>query len=199
MRSLVAVLALVLVGCGASSALPPVTPEPTHASATPTAVASATSAPAAQCHLRGATPADLILGPSSTTPYVLPDPSCTPGAVNPDVTQSNVATTICRSGWTKMIRPPVSYTEPLKLQQMAAYGESGSPRGYEEDHLISLELGGSPTDPRNLWPEPGASPNPKDRVENAAHRAVCSGQMTLGQAQHDIATDWVALGRRLGV
>jgi hypothetical protein len=25
---------------------------------------------------------------------------------------------------------------------------------YEEDHLISLEDGGDPTDPRNLFPEP---------------------------------------------
>lgn len=187
MRLLVAALALLVVGCGAPSRLPVATPAPIWPSGTPTAVASASSAPAAKCHVRG------------TAPYALPDPACTPGAINPDVYQANIASTICRSGWTKTIRPPVSYTEPLKLQQMAAYGESGSPRGYEEDHLISLELGGAPTDPRNLWPEPGASPNPKDRVENAAHRAVCSGQMTLGQAQHDIATDWVALGRTLGV
>ena len=37
---------------------------------------------------------------------------------------------------------------------MPEYGETGSPSDYQEDHLISLELGGNPTDPRNLWPEP---------------------------------------------
>ena len=130
---------------------------------------------------------------------MLPDPSCTPGATNSSVTQANIDQTICRSGWTATVRPPESYTEPLKYQQMAAYGDTGSAREFEEDHLISLELGGSPTSPENLWPEPGASPNPKDSVENAAKRAVCDGQMTLAAAQHAIATNWIALGQQLGV
>ncbi|MGH7883796.1 MAG: hypothetical protein ACREN8_12995, partial [Candidatus Dormibacteraceae bacterium] len=73
----------------------------------------------------------------------------------------------------------MSYTNELKRQQMVAYGESGSPSGYEEDHLISLELGGNPTDAKNLWPELGASPNPKDKVENALNHAVCNGRMPL--------------------
>ena len=51
------------------------------------------------------------------------------------------------------MRPPTDYTNALKLRQMRAYGETGSPSGYQEDHLISLELGGHPTAPRNLWPE----------------------------------------------
>jgi hypothetical protein len=71
--------------------------------------------------------------------------------------------------------------------------------GYEEDHLIPLELGGSPTSPRNLWPEPGASPNPKDDVETAANHAVCDGEMTLATAQRAIAANWIALGQQLGV
>jgi hypothetical protein len=82
---------------------------------------------------------------------------------------------------------------------MAAYGETGSAGGYEEDHLIPLELGGSPTSPQNLWPQPGASPNPKDAVEDAANQAVCDGQVTLAAAQHSIAVNWVALGEQLGV
>jgi hypothetical protein len=129
---------------------------------------------------------------------VLPDPSCTPGVTKPDVTQANIASTICARGWTRTVRPPASYTDDLKRQQMTAYGDTGSTRAYEEDHLIPLELGGSPTDPRNLWPEPGASPNPKDNVEGAANRAVCSGQMQLADAQHAIATDWISFGRQLG-
>lgn len=89
------------------------------------------------------------------------------------------------------MRPPVSYTNKLKMQQITAYGYTDkNPRDYEEDHLISLELGGNPTDPKNLWPEPGASPNPKDKIENLCHEKVCSGQITLEQAQQEIATDW---------
>jgi hypothetical protein len=63
-------------------------------------------------------------------------------------------------------------------------------------HLVSLELGGAANDPRNLWPEPGGSPNPKNSVENALHRMVCDGQMQLSQAQHIIATAWPAWARR---
>ena len=163
------------------------TTSPTSTVPASTAQPAGTSPSAASCHIRG------------SGLYVLPDPSCTPGVTNPAVTQADIDQTICRSGWTKTVRPPESYTEPLKYQQMAAYGEPGSAGNYEEDHLISLELGGSPSSPQNLWPEPGASPNPKDSVENAANRAVCSGRMTLAAAQQAIATDWIAFGQQLGV
>jgi hypothetical protein len=130
---------------------------------------------------------------------VLPDPACTPGATNPAVTQANIDRTICTSGWTATVRPPESYTEPLKYRQMAAYGDTGSAGAYEEDHFLPLELGGSPTSPQNLWPEPGASPNPKDSVEDAANHAVCDRQMTLVAAQKAMAANWIAFGRQLGV
>lgn len=73
---------------------------------------------------------------------------------------------------------------------MTAYGFTDSIHSHEEDHLISLELGGAPSDPANLWPEPHASPNPKDKVENFLHAAVCAGKISLADAQHRIATNW---------
>jgi hypothetical protein len=121
-----------------------------------------------------------------------PDPGCTPGALNPAVTQQTIDQTICVSGWTKTVRPPESVTEREKTASMTAYGDTGSVHGYEYDHLVSLELGGATNDARNLWPEPGASPNPKDSVENALHRLVCDGQMPLARAQQIIATNWVS-------
>jgi hypothetical protein len=129
-----------------------------------------------------------------------PDPTCTPGALNPAVTQATIASTICTSGWTATIRPPTSYTNKIKAEAIAAYGDyAGTAMGsYELDHLISLEIGGSPTAVANLWPEKGEH-NDKDPVENAAKRAVCSGQMTLTDVQQQIATNWVALGHALGV
>jgi hypothetical protein len=81
---------------------------------------------------------------------------------------------------------------------MAAYGDTGSTSDYEYDHLVSLELGGALNDPRNLWPEPGESPNPKDTVENALHRMVCSGEMPLGRAQRIIATRWIGWAKAHG-
>ena len=124
--------------------------------------------------------------------YVEPDPTCTPGSLNPTVTQATIGQTICVSGWTETVRPSESVTEPEKLASLAAYGDGSSGHEYEYDHLVSLELGGALNDPRNLWPEPGASPNPKDTVENDLHRMVCDGQLLLAQAQHIIATNWVS-------
>jgi hypothetical protein len=66
-------------------------------------------------------------------------------------------------------------------------------------HLVSLELGGGPDDPRNLWPEPHPSPNPKDKIENNLHRAVCSHRITLATAQTAIASDWTTAEARLGL
>ena len=130
---------------------------------------------------------------------MLPDPNCTSGATDPTVTQANIDQTICASGWTSTIRPPEDYTENLKREGMLAYGDAAPISNYEEDHLIPLELGGSPTSPENLWPEPGASPNPKDAVEDAANAAVCSGRMTLAATQQSMASNWIALGQQLGV
>jgi hypothetical protein len=85
----------------------------------------------------------------------LPDPRLSPGAINPSVDQSNIATTICKRGWTATARPPVAYTSALKLAQIVEYGYADrDPRHYQEDHLVPLELGGAARDPRNLWPEP---------------------------------------------
>jgi hypothetical protein len=121
----------------------------------------------------------------------LPDHVCTPGAVDRHVTQENIGVTICSKGYTARVRPPVSYTNVLKREQIAKYGyEDQDVRHYEEDHLIPLELGGSPSDPRNLWPEPGESPNAKDTIENICRKKVCSGALALGQAQQQIAADW---------
>jgi hypothetical protein len=130
--------------------------------------------------------------------YAMPDPRCTPGALNPAVTQATLATTICRSGWTSTVRPSESVTEREKLASMQAYGDGRGPSAYEYDHLVSLELGGAVNDARNLWPEPdyaahsGFYLNPKDHLERALNRMVCNGTMPLKTAQRMIATEWVA-------
>src|SRR6266571_1633118 len=135
------------------------------------------SNPSSPCHIRGA----------------LPDPSCTPGVIDPAVTQDNLQDTICVPGYTKTVRPSVTFTNSLKVQQITEYGYIDTNlHDYEEDHLISLELGGAPSDPKNLWPEPGGSPNPKDKIENLCHKKVCDGEIPLADAQHDIATNWPA-------
>jgi hypothetical protein len=103
--------------------------------------------------------------------------------LNPDVTQATIGQTICVRGWTRTIRPPTDYTNELKRKQLAEYGLHGSLSAYQEDHLISLELGGHPTDPRNLWPEPYPRASDVDQIENQLNEAVCSGHMSLADAQ----------------
>jgi len=109
--------------------------------------------------------------------------SLTPGVLNPAVTQATLSSTVCRKGWTRTVRPPVSYTNELKRRGIAQYRLRGPPSAFQEDHLISLELGGNPTDPRNLWPEPYPRAAAVDRIENELNDRVCSGSLTLADAQ----------------
>jgi len=140
--------------------------------------------PAGSCHARG------------HGLYSLPDPRCTPGAIDPAVTQSNLFSTICRSGYSQSVRPPESVTEAEKRGSLAAYGDDRPLHDYEYDHLVSLELGGARNDPRNLWPEPGASPNPKDSIEDRLHARVCDGAIKLAAAQLAIARNWITAYHR---
>jgi len=133
----------------------------------------------------------------------LPDPSLTPGAINPDVTQENISRTVCVKGWTKTVRPPAYYTNKLKKEQIREYGYADrNPRDYEEDHLIPLGLGGNPTDPKNLWPEPrnsewGAAR--KDQLEFAMYKAVCRGEVSLEEARRAFASNWTEAYKKYGV
>jgi hypothetical protein len=130
-------------------------------------------------------------GPTQTTTttatgpalLILPIVALTPGVYNIAVSQKTIRETICRVGWTKTIRPPVSYTNKLKVQQMAQYEETGSPSDYEEDHLIPLELGGAPRNPKNLWPEPRAQAKKSDPLETRFKRQICKGTLKLARAR----------------
>jgi hypothetical protein len=67
---------------------------------------------------------------------------------------------------------------------------------YEEDHLVSLGLGGAPYDPRNRWPEPrvsadGWNADLKDELEAVLARSVCSHRVPPAEAQQAIARDWI--------
>ena len=151
----------------------------------------------ALAHVRGAARV-----PAVPLAQALPRPALTPGAIDPAVTQDDLDRTICRPGYSRAVRPPERYTERLKRRQMRQYGWADRRlRDYEEDHLISLELGGSPTDPRNLWPQPhhvvgGWGSYAKDKLENRLHALVCRGALPLRIAQHAIATDWIGAYRR---
>jgi opacity protein-like surface antigen len=148
-----------------------------------------------------------IMTPSYAADWVKPNAKLTPGITNPAVTQANIKENICKSGWTDTVRPTTTYTNKLKATQLtttykflvATYGADLS--GYEEDHLISLQLGGSPSDPKNLWPQPyvGANARKKDVVETKLKRMICAGTITLKDAQKAISKDWVAAYNKYSV
>ncbi len=145
---------------------------------------------------------------------VKPDSVLHPGAIDPTLTTARLCS---RTFSTKTVRPPTSYTNKLKKLEIGNGGTitapngttyqvtgehlPGTPSDYELDHLISLELGGNPTDPKNLWLEAwerrdaqflpaGEGAESKDVIENRLHREVCAGTVPLNQAQQEIATDW---------
>ena len=121
-------------------------------------------------------------GTASPSPYAARQ-ALTPGALNPEVTQETIGATICTRGWTTTIRPPTSFTSDLKVRQIREYGFAGTTEDYQEDHFISLELGGHPTDPNNLWPERRPRADHVDTIENDLNSKVCSGELSLAEAQ----------------
>jgi hypothetical protein len=205
----VVVTGLGLGGCGGqSSALaPPATPARTAVGSSvpgqsPTASPKArhydaAGYPLVEVHDPGQVTGTLT-GPCHTREHgLLPDRSCTPGAIDPAVTQANIGSTICRAGYTDTVRPSEAQTEAFKWNVAEpAYGQHDV--SGELDHLIPLELGGD-NDAANLWVEAGPIPNPKDAVENALNQAVCDGRITLRAAQLEIARDWLKAAASLGI
>lgn len=122
----------------------------------------------------------------------VPDPALTPGATRP-VT----LTQICTPGSSGKARAVSAKT---KKAVYARYHVTPKPGGYEVDHLISLELGGS-NDIANLWPQPyfgKVNAHDKDALENKLHALVCAGTVPLGEAQHAISTDWIGALKKYG-
>jgi len=174
-------LALIVISCSLLSPTTISTPTPPVFSSTSLASAPTENVPASWGKQTKTT------GCQANGP--LQDRACTPGAIFPNVTKDD----ICKSGYARSVR---NVPESEKNQDYAEYGITHHTTGqYEVDHLISLELGGS-NDISNLWPE-AASPVPgfheKDQVENYLHDQVCSGAVSLQQAQIEISTNWLAV------
>jgi len=96
---------------------PTTAPAPSTTTAPPAATSAPTVAPT--------TPVPTTPAPApALSAGVLPDSSRTPGVTDPAVTQANIGSTICKSGWTATVRPPESYTENLKEEQLDNEGYS---------------------------------------------------------------------------
>ena len=128
------------------------------------------------------------LGPAT----LYPNPTLTPGDTVPGVSASQV----CTPGYSTSVR---SVSSAEKAEVYRRYGIPNVTGRDEVDHFISLEIGGS-NNVTNLWPEPYApvpGAHQKDKVENYLHAQVCTGAMTLPQAQQTIRSDWYAVYLRI--
>jgi hypothetical protein len=131
--------------------------------------------------------------------YPIPDPSCTPGGINPTVTITVLRdpayrTRCTRDSGTSAAQKSKTYTW-YKISHPS--NNTGARQTCELDHLISLELGGADT-LDNIWPQCGPPGVPlikryfkqKDLVENYLAAEVKAGNIDLTDAQYGIARDW---------
>jgi hypothetical protein len=133
--------------------------------------------------------------PTSTAPHGHRSPFTEPpGAFNPQVDQASIGTTICVAGWTATVRPPTSYTQPLKRTMLSRAGvEPGDAMKYELDHFVPLALGGHPRSEDNLWLQSWDGPwsaRVKDRLERHLQVMVCAGQISLDTARSAVQHNW---------
>jgi hypothetical protein len=152
------------------------------------------------------------LGPLPTALLAAePKAALTPGALNPAVTQGTIKQTICSAKWVAAARPSPTKLASQLQASLTAYGYTGQAAGnYVEDQLISINLGGSPTNPANLWPEPFrliAQPSgqnslngfpvdfgmrTKTAYESWLNQMVCAGSLPLAKAQQRLTANWIA-------
>jgi hypothetical protein len=138
--------------------------------------------------------AGLFLG-SAFAAEIVPDSDLTSGAVRID--GHDIAKTC---GHAREHREWIPNS--LRDEVLSDYGlPTGTHPTYEIDHLIPLCLGGS-NDIANLWPQPRRqiestwNAEAKDRLERRLCDMVCAGQVDIGTAQQDIATDWIKAYRK---
>lgn len=130
----------------------------------------------------------------------MPDPTLTPGAV----ASTNLAEVCASDGkpGSAYSRAHRSMNEQQRQADFERYGVPWSDRhDYEDDHLVPLCLGGADR-LENRWPQPrhgSWNSYEKDQLEGYTCRAVCSGQLGLGEAQRWFLTpaDWRDAYRRI--
>lgn len=131
--------------------------------------------------------------------FPIPDPKCTPGAINTTLTADVLRDPRFR---TSCVRDNLT-TAQEKTRTYSWYrithpdNNRGVTQTCELDHLISLELGGADS-LENIWPQCGPSDvvlrerffKQKDAVENYLAKQVREGRIKLKDAQEGISRDW---------
>ncbi|RSL16898.1 hypothetical protein EDE15_2425 [Edaphobacter aggregans] len=144
-------------------------------------------------------PNDGSCKPHQKKGHLLPDPKCTPGAVNSTLTVTVLKDPDFRTDCVR--NKATSADEKAKTygwySQSKPQDNQGQNQTCELDHLVPLYLGGADT-LDNIWPQcgpDGAALNAryfkeKDKVELYLGEQVRNGTMSLKKAQVGIAKDW---------
>jgi len=98
------------------------------------------------------------------------------GAVTPNVTQSNLSTTVCLTGYTTSVRPPSSYTQAWEKAH-------GGGIDTVVDHITPLCAGGDPFNYANYQLQFKPDSYRKDTTERLVCKMLCNGKLTLDEAQ----------------
>lgn len=141
------------------------------------------------------------------------------GVANSAITQQNIDQTICNPNWhginpythkdvkgTGQIRPPVSYTNPIKQKLMKAQGVTDGTL-FELDHRIALTDGGDPSNEGNLWLQPytnltsrgNEGAHEKDKLEVYINTQICAKRITLQEGQNELKGDWFSYYQKYGL
>ena len=123
--------------------------------------------------------------------HVLPDPAIAPGVINPAVSNTTFRRTICLSGWTKTVRPRLKWSNELKATLVPPGLQMSD---GELDHRLSIEDGGAPADPKNLWfqvYDDRYGARVKDVLETKLKRLVCKGRIGLDAARNALLGNWL--------
>lgn len=88
----------------------------------------------------------------------------------------------CHPGYSKAVRPSLAVSEAIKRQMVAQDSRHLPVSAYELDHIVPIELGGSPYDLNNLQLQTWDRAKVKDNLEDKYHFLVCQGDMPLNEA-----------------
>ncbi len=194
--AVLAALTLLVVGCGATgSPVDTTTAAPTTTTTATTTGAGASATPTAPTSTSVSLPGGLLVTDpphNAVQPFpaagscharqaangVLPDPACTPGAVDPHVTDATLESTVCRrGGYTSTVRPPTSVTNSEKRLAQAATGRATGPRRTNLTTWCPSSWGVLPTVRRTSGPS--RDPPRTPRTNSKAHCTICSAHTAL--------------------
>ena len=121
--------------------------------------------------------------------------------ITPKITQYNLQQTMCVGGYVNTIHSSAYFRGRAVQRQLCKYGYIETlPKNYEKIRPELLGVGGTPNDPRNLWPKPHISAwdaAKKEQPKFVTSRMVCAQEIALAEIQQAITANLVEAWKKL--